>query len=292
MNDLVRWPRLLIRWAKVLVGRSYYHQAQHLGKAFCPNKLAGYFNDLTAKTYWTGQTDEDGVPLNVLVNGRRVYFATTIAQKALGHWDKWLLTQNDADRVSFLKLCRWLLARQDDQGGWPVWSDLGMSLVASPYSAMTQGECISAFVRAWKLTGEPEFAEGARRALSLMCRSLESGGTTIREGESVFLEETPTIPRSTILNGWIFALFGVYDFWLAFRDVTARDLFNCSFNTLKRHLLDYDAGFWSYYDVQGHLSSPHYHYLHIQQLSALSMIDNDPLITEVRDRWISYHLNP
>ena len=210
-----------------------------------------------------------------------------MVQKALGHWDRWLLTRNDRDREEFLRLCRWLLARQDDDGGWPVWPELGLFL-ASPYSAMTQGECISAFVRAWKLTGDGVFAEGARRALDLMCRPVERGGPAIVEGKWLFLEEAPSIPRSSILNGWIFALFGLYDFWLAFKDENARELFRLSLDTLKGHLQEYDAGYWSYYDAQGHLASPFYHDLHIHQLTALAMIDDDTLIPEFRDRWISY----
>jgi hypothetical protein len=271
----------------VLAGQSYYHQPQCLGKAFRPEELAGYFNDLTAKARWAGHTDEGGIPVNILADGRRVYLATTVVQKALGHWDKWLLTRNDGDRKEFLKLCGWLLARQDDNGGWPVWPELGLPL-ASPYSAMTQGECVSAFVRAWELTGDRAFAEGARRALDLMCRPLESEGPAIIEGESLFWEEAPTIPRSSILNGWIFALFGLYDFWLAFKDKNARELFRLSLDTLKGHLHEYDAGYWSYYDVQGHLASPFYHDLHIHQLTALAIIDNDSLVAEFRDRWIRY----
>ncbi|MGC8947555.1 MAG: D-glucuronyl C5-epimerase family protein [Anaerolineae bacterium] len=208
-------------------------------------------------------------------------------QKALGHWDRWLLTRNDRDREEFLRLCRWLLSRQDDYGGWPVWSELALSF-ASPYSAMTQGECISAFVRAWKLTGEAAFGEGARRALDLMCRPVERGGPAIAEGNQLFLEEAPSIPRSSILNGWIFALFGLYDFWLAFQDENARDLFRLSLDTLKGHLHEYDAGYWSYYDIRGHLASPFYHDLHIHQLTALAMIDDDTLIPEFRDRWMRY----
>jgi hypothetical protein len=287
MRQLTRWPRLLVRWAKVLAGKSYYHQPQHLGKAFVPNELAGYFNDLTAKTRWPGHTDGEGVPINALDDGRRVYFVTTIVQKALGHWDKWLLTQDDTDRKIFLKLCRWLLLRQDGHGGWPFWSELGIR-ISSPYSAMTQGECISAFVRAWQLTGDPEFAEGAKRALELMRMPIGEGGPMIADDKGLFLEEMPADPRSSILNGWIFAIFGVYDFWLAFKDESALDLFEISLVSLKSHLQDYDVGYWSRYDVQGHLASSFYHDLHIQQLTAVSMIDDDPLFSEFRELWIQY----
>jgi hypothetical protein len=273
-----------------LVGKSYYHQPQHIGRVFRPGELAGYFNDLTAKTNWIGNVDEKGIPINVLVDGNKIYFFTTIVQKALGHWDKWLLTHNDQDKEEFLRLCRWVLVRQDDRGGWPIWPELSLPL-SSPYSAMIQGECISAFVRAWKLTGDRVFEDGARRALDPMCRPLESGGTAIIDRRSLFLEEFPINPRSSILNGWIFALFGLYDFWLAFKDQNARGLFKFSLDTLKGHLHEYDAGYWSYYDVQGHLASSFYHDLHINQLTAIAMIDNDALINEFRDRWIRYQQN-
>lgn len=271
----------------MLLGRSYYHQSQGLGKTFRPKELAGYFNDLTGKTQWVGEVDEKGVPVNILADGRKVYFATTVVQKAIGHWDKWLLNGNETDKEEFLKLCYWLLQRQDAKGGWPIWQDLGMAL-PSPYSAMTQGECVSAFVRAWKLTGDPKFAEGAQCALGLMLTSMGEGGPSVWEGELLFLEETPSSPRSSILNGWVFALFGLYDFCLAFQDSEVEKYFERSLNTLKKQLADYDAGYWSFYDCLGHVSSPFYHDLHIHQLTALAMIDNDPIFHEYRDRWLAY----
>lgn len=121
-----------------------------------------------------------------------------------------------------------------------------------------------------------------------MYTPIESGGPAVFEGDSLFLEEMPSDRRSSILNGWIFALFGIYDFWLATRDQHAYDLFNLSLGTLKLNLEIYDAGYWSYYDALGHMSSLFYHNLHICQLTALSMIDDDGLITKIRNRWIRY----
>jgi len=287
MRRVTKWVRLFLRWGQILSGQSYYHQLQSVGKAFKPWELAGYFNDLTGKTNWLGETDEEGIPINLLADGRKVYFATTIVQKALGHWDRWLLGEGDNHKGEFLKLCYWLLARQDENGGWVLWPELGMS-TASPYSAMTQGECISAFARAWELTGDSAFARSARKALELLCKPIEQGGTAAHEGQDLFLEEVPSLPRSSILNGWIFALFGLYDYWLAFKDGEALDFFQRSLETLKKHLPRYDAGYWSYYDLQGHLASPFYHDLHINQLSTLVMVYKDPEITKLRDIWIGY----
>lgn len=286
----MRFPpygRLLLRWLRILSGRSYYHHPQPLGKMFRAGEIAGYFNDLTAKTQWHGDLDDEGIPVNVLADGRSVHFVTTIVQKALGHWDRWLQAGHDTEKQAFVKICRWLLSAQDDSGGWPVWSALGMSLPSS-YSAMTQGECASAFVRAWKLTGEAAFAAGAREAIALLRTSVGDGGTAIVGPQELFLEELPSNPRSSILNGWVFALFGLYDVWLALDDDSARQSLVRTMDTLKRRLGDYDAGYWSYYDVRGHLTSPFYHDLHIHQLTALSMVDADPVHLRYRDRWIAY----
>lgn len=89
-----RWVYLGLRWIQMLLGRSYYHLPQGLGRVFEPGRLRGYFNDLTGKTLWPGPTDDKGIPVNLTEDGRRVYFATTIAQKALGHWDRWVMAHN------------------------------------------------------------------------------------------------------------------------------------------------------------------------------------------------------
>ncbi|MGC8947554.1 MAG: hypothetical protein ACP5N6_15555 [Anaerolineae bacterium] len=81
MTRLAKWPRLFLRWTRVLAGRSYYHQPQRLGKAFRPGELAGYFNDLTGKTRWAGHADDEAIPVNVLADGRRVTFARRWCRK-------------------------------------------------------------------------------------------------------------------------------------------------------------------------------------------------------------------
>lgn len=102
-------------------------------------------------------------------------------------------------------------------------------LLLLPYSAMTQGECLSTFARAWQLTDQVTFVEGARRAPGLLTRSLVHSGLAIHaEGNALFLEEMPSVPRCSIINGWVFALLGMYDFWLAFDDDKAWALFQCS----------------------------------------------------------------
>jgi len=265
-----RWVYLGLRWIQMLLGRSYYHLPQGLGRVFEPGRLRGYFNDLTGKALWPGPTDDKGIPVNLTEDGRRVYFATTIAQKALGHWDRWVMTQSPEERAQFLTLCDWLLENQDGLGGWPLWPQLGLN-PPSPYSAMTQGEGVSVLVRAWVLTQEPAYLAAAERALEPLFLPVDKGGTRRVVPEGSVLEEAPLPTLSGILNGWVFALFGLYDYLLVRQDPRVQALLQETLRTLKTCLPRYNAGYWSFYDLRGNLASPFYHRLHIAQIEALEL---------------------
>jgi hypothetical protein len=283
--------RLFIRWAKILLNKSYYHQQQSLGRAFIKDKVHGYFNDLTGKTNWNGMLDTEGIPYNILANGKKIYFPTTIIQMALGYYDRWIIEKDPYDYKQFIKLTDWIVAKQDENGGWDVWTETGLKY-DSVYSAMTQGEAISLLSRAWLNTGNDEYRESAFQAFKVMIKPVEEGGTTIYEGDDVYLEECPLIERNTILNGWIFALFGLYDFSIAFKSSQALDLLNQSLNTLSKSLLLFDANYWSYYDLRKNIASPFYHALHIEQLKALSIINPLGPWEGYCKKWIAYQNNP
>ena len=274
-------------WLKMLAGKSYHHKPQNLGKVFEPNKLSGYFNDLTGKILWTGEVDAEGVPVNTLSDGRKFQFPILITQKALGHWDRWLMKKDDKDKQQFLILCNWLLEHQDESGGWDTWqSFLGPQY--AKYSAMTQGQALSVLSRALQLMNDSRFREAAEKAFDLFLIGAEEGGVTYFKGDAVFLEEAPSQPRNTVLNGWIFALFGLYDYNLAVNQTAAGELFERSIDTLAQHLAGYDSGYWSYYDSQKHISSSFYHRLHISQLEALSLISENRVFEKYHQRWTSF----
>ncbi|MFQ5772720.1 MAG: D-glucuronyl C5-epimerase family protein, partial [bacterium] len=192
---------------------SYYHIEQGVGKVFVPGLLRGYFNDLTGKRNWSGIVDKMGIPVCLLFDGSKTYFPTTIIQKALGHWDWYLLTNQKNELDEFLKICEWLIKYQNKKGGWEIAGEL-LPGSTSHFSAMPQGEAISTLVRAWQVTSDGRFLEAATKAYRLLVTPLEQGGTSNYISGELFLEELPMVPKNTILNGWIFALFGIYDFHL------------------------------------------------------------------------------
>jgi hypothetical protein len=129
---------------------------------------------------------------------------------------------------------------------------------------------MSVLVRAFSVTGEESYLQGARRALGPMLMPVEKGGTSWLASEGLVLEEVPFRAPKTILNGWIFGLYGLYDLTMAdSRD--AGEVLEATLSALLAHLHKYDAGFWSFYDTSGTMASPFYHRLHIAQLKALEL---------------------
>ena len=96
---------------------------------------------------------------------------------------------------------------------------------------------------------------------------------THRTEHGLVLEEYPTQPLMTVLNGWIFALYGLYDFLLMEDEPRFQMALDDTVRALAEHLPSYDLGYWSRYTEDyeggGMIASPFYHALHSAQLQAL-----------------------
>lgn len=276
-------------WTAMAVGRSYWHVAQGIGTQFMPGVVAGYFNDMRAKAAWRGPIDGLGLPV-VRINGRMLYFPTTILQKGLGHWDRWLQTGccETAEYEEFARVAHWTVSTQDHNGGWPL--PVVEPAAVSPYSAMIQGQGISVLCRFHKATGSRKHLSAAMRAAELMLTPVAQGGTSRSSSAGIVLEEAPTHQPMTILNGWIFALFGLYDLTLLYPDSAIVSSLSSSVRALADMLPNFDSGFWSYYDSCGAIASPFYHRLHIAQLRSMqtTFLEQSPVFKEVADQFERY----
>jgi hypothetical protein len=87
-------------------------------------------------------------------------------------------------------------------------------------------------------------------------------------------EELPTTPPSRILNGWILAIWGLLDLAAVTPSSRVQDVSTAALESLRRHLPEYDTGWWSTYDHPDgkppRLASVTYHYEHIWMLRALA----------------------
>jgi heparosan-N-sulfate-glucuronate 5-epimerase len=272
---------------------------QLIGAFEAGDPQSGYYNDLTDKALEQGTPQQATATLDSMTKERRLSNAVSIAQLGLGAWQ---LSSEEPEWLPVVeRASNWIVSQLDEEGRLAYLFAMPHTYDLDPpwYSAMAQGEAVSLLVRAAAALERPELLESAAKA----ARSLidESSGLVARTPEGPVLQEYPTTPPAHALNGWIFALWGLYDVGLALatdpdganRSAAAQAAsgFAEGVDALTARLTLYDAGCnWSRYDLfprrMPHAASPFYHRLHIEQLRATARLRPEHSeLTEVADRW-------
>src|SRR5581483_6096835 len=165
-------------------------------------------------------------------------------------------------------------------------------------SAMGQGEAISVLLRADHHDPGAGFSEAALRAAQPFRWEIAQGGVVWRSGDDVFFEEVANAHAPHILNGCIFALWGVWELWQRSGEPWLRELAQQSARTIARLLPRYDTGWWSLYSLmrsaggRPHLATLKYHEFHIAQLHVLAAMFSEPLFEKTAQRWRGYEHRP
>lgn len=255
-----------------------------------------------------GPIDENGVPLvdydklfrSSGVPGQKGgygvhYTPVTIAQYGLGLYSSHLKHESPSAYRLFLAQADWHAQRLGmTPGGWGVWLhgfDFPLYDLRAPWvSAMAQGQGISLLLRAHQATGEKRYLDAARLAFDSFRHDLLEGGVSRRDvAGDVWLEEYPTEPACHVLNGFIFALWGVLDYFRATGDPGAGELYRECSATLSRNIERYQGVFWSKYDVLTRDNvSRDYHLIHIMQLKVMAELNDDATLAETARRWEGY----
>ena len=250
-----------------------------IGTQFGPDDVRGYYIDLRVKA------EAPAWPHPSL--GRledRLW--VRVHQWGLGAYERYLAGEGEQWLRNAMDVGRYALERQVRGGPQD-----GLWLNRLPYtktfqlpagwpSAMAQGEGASLLTRLYIATGEERWADAARRAVAAMRLPSTSGGVQARLSGEPWPEEYPTDPPSYVLNGGIFALWGLYDVGLALGDAEAARDFEQGAATLAANLGRWDTGYWSRYDLFPHpvmnVASSFYHALHTSQLEAMQVIAPRP----------------
>lgn len=282
---------LFRRWFGMLTGKNRVAVKQGIGKYYKIGEVAGYYNDLTLKVDSNTMLDDDGIPVNEIAMGQRVYFPISIFQYALGLWDLYLDNGKTEYKNHFLKLCDWICLNQQEDGSWDCFSPIGYK--TQSVSSMGQGEGISVLIRAYKLTGDMRWLESAKKAVIFMCIPITEGGVLRNQDEDIFFEEYPggNGEKLSVLNGWIFSVFGLYDYLLTVHDDRVEAIMNRTVVTLRNNLEKYDMGYWSSYDQTGRVASPAYHQLHIALLKVMGDITGMEEFYTYSAKWKCYEDN-
>ncbi len=228
------------------------------------------------------------------------YNPIAIAQWGLGNYNLFRQTQSHERQQNFLKASDWLCAQSRTELSRPLGLEPSLSIgnTARPlkapwYSGLAQGQGISLLVRAHAETGSAKYLDSANRAFQSFLASTDEGGVSFTdERGDLWFEEYIVSPPTHILNGFIWAIWGIHDYSLATGNTSARDLFTLAVATLRTNLHRYDAGFWSLYEESGTrlpmLASPFYHRLHIVQLRVMHHLTGDKMFADYADRWEGY----
>lgn len=284
--------QLAKRWINIILGRSSVAVKQGVGKCYSKSEIRGYYNDLTGKVSPATLLDEKGIPVNITSSGMRVYSLVTIMQYALGCYDKYLLANDEDCKNSFLKLADFIMKNQEENGKWDARASIGSTKGNS--SCMAQGQGCSIMLRAHILSGDYRYAHSAEKAVTFMLLPSSMGGTAIYCGNDISFEKYPPQENqaSSVLNGWIFALFGLYDYILATKLPDYYRIWEQSCRTLEAKLPLYDRNFWSNYDLIGTISSPAYHSVHITLLTALSDLSSSQIMACYANKFSEYEKSP
>ena len=279
---------------------TFWHETPQANPRANGHQLGEYYMLFAEKADYEGHHDSAGIPiLDYHGSIGQQYNPISIAQWGLGNYNLSLQTRSDERRKKFLAASDWLCAHLalNSHGSW-VWNhhfdwEYRSPLKAPWYSGLAQGQGISLLVRAYRETSATAYLEAAERAFATFLKSTNEGGVTFTDARgNIWFEEYIVSPPTHILNGFIWAAWGVYDYFLATQNSAARDLFAQSILTLRANLERYDLGFWSLYEQSGTLfpmvASPFYHRLHVVQLRVMHRLTGDEIFARFADKWEAY----
>jgi len=246
--------------------------------------------------------DENGIPLIKRYDLGWQYNPTTITQYGLEQYSKYIKTKDIKCKENAIKVADWLVNNQTEEGTWKYdfkWNYRNANEILEPgwISGLAQGQAISLLSRIYTLSGDRKYLKAAENALIPFTKRVEDGGIVrYWENEYIFFEEYPTKTPSYVLNGFIFALIGLYDMHQNTGNILARQLYENGEETLRHIAPMYDLATTTSYDLV-HFVKPssapnavkaNYHSLHVKLMNYMFEITTDPLYKTLHDRWQTY----
>lgn len=273
----------------------YWHPTMLVNKYLELNKIGCYYVDMRSKHNYPGEFDENNIPL-VNYNGSLEYFPVTIAQYALGNFDKYL----DSRDKKYFKVCekcsQWFVDNLKEINtevyGYINDYDNAIYKINKPWlSSLGQGQALSVLSRCYSVTNRKEYLDCCEKILGSFEIVSFKKGTLAYLNNCVFYEEYPSQPSSYVLNGFIFSLWGLLDLYIVSKNKKAKELYEKGIESLKKNIYLYNISKinWSKYDLYPHkvdnITSIFYHKLHIEQLKAMYILTGEMIYKEYYTQW-------
>ena len=300
-SRLAYYRRVLAAYARPGSSQlSFWHEHPELNERAPVDRLGEYYMAFIEKADYRGPFDPDGIPqLDYRGEIGVQYNPIAIAQYGLANYNRWLATGDSGRRAAALRMADWLVDSIElNASALTVWHhhfdwEYRDVLRRPWYSGLAQGQGISMLLRAFAETRERRYLESAKNAFETLVTPVAEGGTLWYwpDGDP-WIEEYIVDPPTHVLNGFMWALWGVHDYHLVTREERARVLFDAAIQSLAHRIRDYDLGYWSLYELSGTrlpmLASSFYHRLHIVQLRCTHRMAPQDVFGRYADRWESF----
>ena len=161
------------------------------------------------------------------------------------------------------------------------------------YSCMAQRQALSAFCRLYKVTQNENYLLTAAKIFNSFFNvdNLSDPWIAFIDSNNFYwMEEYPLDGQNytQALNGFIFGVYGIYDYYVLTNRQHGSQILLASLTTLKKYLENYrEPGEISYYCLRHKVQSDRYHKVHIDQLQTLYKITSDIYFKELADKFMS-----
>lgn len=280
------------------MAEEYKHIQLEKGDTSMSPQLGVYYIDLTNslihyESDFYGDKDENGIPMTG-TGADAQYYPINIAQYGLLLHAIWLKEKEDS-YLQRMKNCVdviWKLKAENEKHCYWQHDSYKPRFDLTPgwTSAMAQGQCISLFLRYYQITKEEKYLESSKKAFQFMKDvSVSEGGVRAYDNEgNLWLEEYPSPKKpSCVLNGFIYAMWGLYDLYRVTKNEEVKEEIDACVKTLKNTLHKYDVGYWSLYDQRTKELVRYYYQknVHVPQMEIMYDLTQEPIFMKYYKKW-------
>ncbi|MDY0217234.1 MAG: D-glucuronyl C5-epimerase family protein [Bacteroidales bacterium] len=266
--------------------------------------LGGYYQDFTpAKVHYGtasyAKLDQHGIP-HFVSNNVAVYNPVLVIQLGIICHDLCIKEiQVEENKKTLLKCMDWLDNNKVDRNDvfwFLVNSDNKQYNLKSGWiSGMYQGQAISLYLRAYQLLNNKSYFYTAEKIFdSFKYEDSDGGFKRIDNNGYLWFEEYPSEKPSYVLNGFIYSIFGILDFYRVTESPEAKELWEECVKTLEVNLKKYDVWYWSVYDqLKEQLVSYYYQKnVHIPLMQIMYGLTKNELFNTYAVKWQKNLNNP
>lgn len=303
INRIRYWNRIFSTYIfkKSDTNLSFWHGEPEVNENTNYKELDQYYMMFIYKANYNGESDSNGVPkLNYRGDIGLQYNPIAIAQWGLGNYNLWSEKKEDKYYNNFIASANWLVENaKPNKKNIYVWNHYfnwtyKETLLNPWYSGLAQGQGLSVLCRAYNISKNEKYLKCAEKIYKSFLFKIKDGGITHKDrNQNIWIEEYIMKKSPThILNGFIWGLWGVYDYWLLTKNIEVKKLFNEYVNTLLININKYDIGYWSLYEISDlkikMRASIFYHKLHIVQLRVLYNMTGEKKFNHLSNKWGGY----